>query len=51
MRIREPEREGAIVFLCQTVIEADAFGVSDVEVSIRFGRKSSGNFAVVFAGA
>ena len=28
--IIESEREGAVVFLCQSVVETDAFGVSDV---------------------
>jgi len=47
IRVIEPEREGSAIFLCQTVIETDAFGVSDVEVSIRLRRKSGGDFSAV----
>ena len=50
IRVIEPERKGAAIFLCQSVIEADTFGVSDVEVSVRFRRKSGGDSSVVLAG-
>ena len=50
IRVIEPKREGAVVLFCQSVIEADTFGVSDVEIAIiRFRRKSGGDSSFVLA--
>ena len=35
---------------CQSEIQADGLGMADVQISIRFGRKTSLNPAVVFVG-
>ena len=42
--------EALVVFGCDTEIEEDGFGVSDVQIAVRLGRESGVNAAVVFVG-
>ncbi len=40
VRVVKPQVELAAVFLCQPVIEQDALGMSDVQISVGLGRKT-----------